>query len=192
VVRALGLSACLAAAAGCHGLTTGEQLGGAGPRDTGVGRRDGGADAIAVRTTTDAAVSTVPSGDPPGDGGGVACAPARRPAHDAGVAPPAPAWAPATTLWNVLASGDVVRRYPPRPEEATWDASEVPIAVSAHGDRVITGAQTFADCGNWPGFTSRIHDVAADTVVDELPPGVTSTSADLNVLAIGEVLWCAR
>jgi WD40 repeat protein len=96
------------------------------------------------------------------------------------------------TLWNVLASGDAVRKYPPRPEEATWDASEVPIAVSAHGDRVITGAQKFADCGNWPAFTSRIHDVAADTVVDELPPGVTSTSADLTVVAIGEVLWCAR
>jgi len=97
-----------------------------------------------------------------------------------------------TTLWNVLGNADAVASYPPRPEEASWGASEVPIAVSAHGHRVITGARILANCGNWPGFTSRIHDVASDSVLDELPPGVTSTSADLDIVTIGPVLWCAR
>ncbi len=96
------------------------------------------------------------------------------------------------TLWRVLAQGDPIRTYPPRPEESTWNPSEFPIAVSARGDRVVTGAKQFAPCGYSPGFTSRVHDVASDTIVDELPPNVTSASADLNVLAIGSVLWCGR
>jgi WD40 repeat protein len=96
------------------------------------------------------------------------------------------------TLWNVLAPGDAIRQYPQRPEESSWNPGEFPVAVSAHGDRVITGAHQVAPCGYSPGFTSRIHDVADDTIVDELPPNVTSASADLNVLSIGPVLWCAR
>jgi hypothetical protein len=96
------------------------------------------------------------------------------------------------TLWQVHAQGDAIQTYPPRPEESTWNPSEFPIAVSAHGDRVMTGAKQFASCGYSPGFTSRIHDVPSNTVVDELPPNATSASADLNVVAIGAVLWCTR
>jgi hypothetical protein len=98
-----------------------------------------------------------------------------------------------STLWNVFATSDAVRKYPARPEEASFGASEVPVAISTHGDRVITTAQKlFVSCGNWPAFTSRVHDVATDQILDELPPAVTSSSADLGVVAIGPVLWCAR
>ena len=71
-------------------------------------------------------------------------------------------------------------------------AREEPVAISAHGDRVITSAHENIPCSWAPGFTSRVHDVATDTVVDELPPAVTSTSADLAVIAYGPVLWCAQ
>jgi WD40 repeat protein len=97
-----------------------------------------------------------------------------------------------TLLWNITSPSCVLRTYPPRPEEATWSASEDPVAVSAHGGRVITVAQPHASCGEAPGFTSRVHDVAADTVIDDLPPNVTSSGADLAVLAYGPVLWCTR
>ena len=97
-----------------------------------------------------------------------------------------------TVLWNIASQPGVLRTYSPRPEEATWQASEIPVAVSRHGARVITGAEEHASCPWAPGFTSRVHDVATDTVVDELPPHVTSTSADLGVIAFGPVLWCAR
>ena len=73
-----------------------------------------------------------------------------------------------------------------------WQASETPVAVSAHGGRVITGAFENASCSWAPGFTSRVHDVATDTVLDALPPYITSTSADLGVIGYGPVLWCAR
>ena len=97
------------------------------------------------------------------------------------------------SLWRVLPpGGDAIRTYPPRPEESTWNPSEFPVAVSAHGERAITSGRLVVPCGYSPAFTSRIHDVASDTLVDELPPNVTSASADLNVLAIGSVLWCAR
>jgi WD40 repeat protein len=96
------------------------------------------------------------------------------------------------TLWQVSSSDDAIRQYPPRAEESTWNPSEIPVAISAHGDRAITTAQPSAPCGNSPGFTSRVHDVASDTILDELPPHLTSASADLNVVSIGSVLWCAR
>jgi len=98
-----------------------------------------------------------------------------------------------TALWSIGAvSGAVARTYPPRPEEAMWPVSETPVAISTHGGRVITGAFENASCSAAPGFTSRVHDVATDTVIDDLPPGITSTSADLGVVAYGAVLWCAR
>jgi WD40 repeat protein len=97
-----------------------------------------------------------------------------------------------TTLWQVLAAGAVVQAYPPRPEEATWNASEVPVALAGDGRRTVTTAREFGSCYNGPGFTSRIHDVASGGVIDELPPNVTSTSADLSVVAFGPVVWCAR
>ncbi len=98
-----------------------------------------------------------------------------------------------TTLWQVLPTGGLIRRYPARSEEATWSASEQPVAISAHGERVITTARAniAASCGA-PGFTSRVHDTATDGVVDELPSGITATSADLSILAYGNVLWCRR
>ncbi|HVT10254.1 MAG TPA: WD40 repeat domain-containing protein, partial [Polyangia bacterium] len=97
-----------------------------------------------------------------------------------------------TTLYPALPGGPGLRHYPPRPEASTWDASEVPIAVSTHGDRVITGAAEQSPCAYAPGFSSRVHDVATDATIDDLPPGVTTASADLNVIAFGPVLWCAR
>jgi hypothetical protein len=66
------------------------------------------------------------------------------------------------------------------------------VAISAHGDRVITTAHEDGPCARPPGFTSRVHDVATDTVIDDLPPFVTSASADLAVIAYGPVLWCTR
>jgi WD40 repeat protein len=97
-----------------------------------------------------------------------------------------------TVLWSIASQPGAVRTYPPRPEEASWRASEIPVAVGRGGGRVITGAQERASCSWAPGFTSRVHDVATDTIIDELPPHVTSTSADLTVIAYGPVLWCAR
>ena len=95
-------------------------------------------------------------------------------------------------LSNIASQPGVVRRYPPRPEEASWNASEIPVAVSAHGGRVITVARELTPCSRAPLFTSRVHDVAAGEIVDDLPPVITSTSADLGVIAYGPVLWCAR
>jgi hypothetical protein len=92
----------------------------------------------------------------------------------------------------VLPAGGVVQTYPPRPEEATWSASEIPVALAADGRRTVTSARQLGPCTYGPGFTSRVHDVASSTVIDELPPNVTSTSADLSVVAFGPVLWCAR
>ena len=97
-----------------------------------------------------------------------------------------------TVLWNIAAAPGVIRAYPPRPEEAMWQVSETPVAVSTHGGRVITGAFENTPCSWAPGFTSRVHDVATDTLIDELPPRPTSSSADLAVIAYGPVLWCAR
>jgi hypothetical protein len=97
-----------------------------------------------------------------------------------------------TVLWDIGAQPAVVRTYPPRPEEASWSASEFPIAISAHGERVITTGDAYYSCANAPGFTSRVHDVATDAVIDELPPGITSTSAELKIVAFGPVLWCAH
>jgi len=97
-----------------------------------------------------------------------------------------------SALRDIGSQPGVLRSYPPRPEEAAWRASELPVAVSAHGERVITGAREYVPCANTPGFTSRVHDVATDTVIDDLPPGITATSADLAIVAYGPVLWCAR
>jgi WD40 repeat protein len=97
-----------------------------------------------------------------------------------------------TTLWSIGARPGVLRHYPLRPEEATWNPREAPVAISAHGGRVITAAQAYIPCYSGPSFTSRVHDVATDTVIDDLPPRITSTSADLAVIAYGPVLWCAR
>jgi WD40 repeat protein len=97
-----------------------------------------------------------------------------------------------TVLWDISSHPGVLQTYPPRPEEATWTVKEVPVAISAHGDRVITTAHEDGPCARPPGFTSRVHDVATDTVIDDLPPFVTSASADLAVIAYGPVLWCTR
>ncbi|HTB60668.1 MAG TPA: WD40 repeat domain-containing protein [Polyangia bacterium] len=98
----------------------------------------------------------------------------------------------AAVLWNIGSAPSVIRTYSPRPEDAIWNVSETPLAISAHGERIITGAREVASCSHAPGFTSRVRDVASDAVVDELPPGPTSASADLSVVAYGPVLWCAR
>jgi hypothetical protein len=97
-----------------------------------------------------------------------------------------------TVLRDISSHPGVLQTYPPRPEEAGWLAREAPVAISAHGDRVITSAYEDQPCSWAPGFTSRVHDVATDTIIDDLPPAVTSTSADLAVIAYGPVLWCAR
>jgi hypothetical protein len=52
--------------------------------------------------------------------------------------------------------------------------------------RANPGART--DRGSLPA----VSHVAADEVIDELPPGITSMSADLSVAAFDSVLWCAR
>jgi WD40 repeat protein len=95
------------------------------------------------------------------------------------------------TLWQVLPGGAVIHEYPPRAEEPSRP-SEYPVAVSTHGDRVITGAHQVAPCSEGPLYTSRVHVVADGTVPDELPPNITAASDDLNILAFGPVLWCAR
>jgi len=98
---------------------------------------------------------------------------------------------PSTMLWSIGPQPEVLRTYPARAGDAGWDLAEVPLAISTHGERVITGGAELAPCGTGR-FTSRVHDVATDTLIDELPPNVTSSSADLNVLAFGPVIWCAR
>lgn len=95
-------------------------------------------------------------------------------------------------LWQILPSPSLIRQYPARPEAATWGLAECPVAVSGSADAVITDACAHAPCTVAPGFTSRIHDVATDQIIDELPPGITSASGDLSVVALGSVLWCAR
>ena len=95
-------------------------------------------------------------------------------------------------LWQILPSPSLLRQYPARPEPATWGLAECPVAVSGSADAVITYACAHAPCTVAPGFTSRVHDVATDQIIDELPPGVTSASADLSVVALGPVLWCVR
>jgi WD40 repeat protein len=95
-------------------------------------------------------------------------------------------------LWQILPSPSLIRRYPARPEAATWGLSECPVAVSGSADAVITDACAHAPCTTAPGFTSRVHDVATDQIIDELPPGITSASGDLSVVALGSVLWCVR
>jgi hypothetical protein len=93
-----------------------------------------------------------------------------------------------TTLWSIGPQPELVRIYPPR----GGGGAETPAAVSAHGERVITGAADLEPCAPGQEYTCRVHDVATDTVIDELPPMFTSASIDLNVLAFGPVLWCAR
>jgi len=97
-----------------------------------------------------------------------------------------------STLWQVVPTRQMIQQYPPRPEESSWKASEIPVAVSTHAERVITGAHEYAACTYTPQFTSRVHDVATNTIVDELPPSPSATSADLSVIAYGPVLWCLR
>lgn len=93
-----------------------------------------------------------------------------------------------TKLWSIGPQPELVRIYPPR----DGAGAETPAAVSAHGERVITGAANLEPCAPGQEYTCRVHDVATDNVIDELPPTFTSASTDLNVLAFGPVLWCAR
>ncbi|MES1164608.1 MAG: hypothetical protein ABUR63_02520, partial [Verrucomicrobiota bacterium] len=95
-------------------------------------------------------------------------------------------------LWQIGPSPSLIRQYPGRPDAVTWGLTECPVAVSASGDAVITDACAKGPCVFAPGFTSRVHDVATDQIIDELPPGITSSSADLSVVALGAVVWCAR
>ncbi len=95
-------------------------------------------------------------------------------------------------LWQILPSPSLLRQYPARPDAATWGLAECPVAVSGPADAVITDACAHGPCIVAPGFTSRLHDVATDQIIDELPPGITSASADLSVVALGPVLWCVR
>ena len=95
------------------------------------------------------------------------------------------------TLWSLFPSPTIVRTYPSRPAEATWSPSESALAVSTHGDRVVTGAAVEASCYFGPRFQTQVHDVAGDTVIDALPPGPTSFDAELKAIAYGPVVWCA-
>jgi WD40 repeat protein len=98
-----------------------------------------------------------------------------------------------TVVWSITSPPALIRTYPPRSEEASWDVSETPLAISADGSRVITTAQRRYPCPTFsPGFTVRVHDVAADATIDELPPYMRAFSGNLNVLSYGTVLWCAR
>jgi len=97
-----------------------------------------------------------------------------------------------TDLWQILPAPSLIQQYPARPDAARLGLAECPLAISSSGDAVITTACAHGPCTVAPGFTSRIHDVATDQIIDEVPPGVTSASADLSVLTIGPVLWCVR
>jgi hypothetical protein len=99
-----------------------------------------------------------------------------------------------TVLWNITSPPTIIGTYPPRPEEATWAVDEIPVAIGADGSRVITTAWPgYYTCTNGaPGFTARVHDVATNATIDDLPPHMTAFSGNLGVISYGPVLWCAR
>jgi hypothetical protein len=66
------------------------------------------------------------------------------------------------------------------------------VAVSTHGERVMSAARQSATCAHPRQFTARVRDVANDHIVDELPASPTSTSADLGVVASGSALGRRR
>ena len=101
----------------------------------------------------------------------------------------------ASVVWDITSPPSPIRTYPPRQEGARWNVDEIPVAISADGSRVITTARPrdyYCSTGA-PGFTPRVHDVATDATIDDLPPYMTAFSANLDVIGYyGAVLWCAR
>ena len=101
----------------------------------------------------------------------------------------------ASAVWDITSPPSRIRTYPPRPEDATWSVDEIPVAISADGSRDITTARPrdYYCYTGAPAFTPRVHDVATDATIDDLPPYMTAFSANLDVIGYyGPVLWCAR
>jgi hypothetical protein len=97
------------------------------------------------------------------------------------------------TLWRVSDAPAPLRTIPRRPEEAAWDAREIPVAIATDGTRIVTGAEPdYLSCYAGPSFEVRVHDAADGHVIDTLPPGPSALDAQARTLAYGAQLWCAR
>lgn len=100
---------------------------------------------------------------------------------------------PGVTLYRMPPELAVVRHFPARAEEAAWNTQESPLAITPDAARILLAAGPGnGACYSGPRFQVHVNDVATGSLIDALPPGLSSSDADANTLAYGAQIWRAR
>jgi hypothetical protein len=98
------------------------------------------------------------------------------------------------TLWRMSDHPEVVATWPAaRAADATWQAGDVPRAITPDGRRIVmAGAPDNTTCYFGPAFEMVLGDTATGAVVDTLPPDATGIDDQARTFSYGGQLWCAR